>query len=218
MSARYPVPAARHRVEEEIRRSRFITTVRRAPDPEAARRFVAEISAEFADATHHCWAYVAGPPGDTARIGMSDDGEPRGTAGRPMLAQLLHGGVGEIVAVVTRYYGGVKLGRGGLGRAYSSGVQRALETLPLASRIHVRTRLLRLEYADVDPVFRLLDELGVRRLEEDFSGEVRLRLGIPDDRLETLDRRLAELTGGRAELTDPADDAASPDGPRSDDD
>ena len=127
---RYPVPAAVHRVEQEISRSRFITTVARASTIDEATDFIRRVGAEFADATHNCWAYVIGPPGDTARIGMSDAGEPHGTAGRPMLSALLYSGVGDVVAVVTRYYGGTKLGTGGLVRAYGGGVQQALATLP----------------------------------------------------------------------------------------
>ncbi|HSR43143.1 MAG TPA: YigZ family protein, partial [Longimicrobiales bacterium] len=116
------MPARVHRVEEVVRRSRFVTTLARAPDAEAAAAFVQRIRDEMPDATHHCWAFVAGPPGNTRAMGMSDDGEPHGTAGRPMLTALLHGGVGEVVAVVARWFGGTKLGTGGLARAYAGGV------------------------------------------------------------------------------------------------
>ena len=84
------IPARVHRVEEVIQRSRFVTTLAHAPSPEAAHAFVQRIRDEFPNATHHCWAFVAGPPGSTMTIGMSDDGEPHGTAGRPMLTTLLH--------------------------------------------------------------------------------------------------------------------------------
>jgi uncharacterized YigZ family protein len=132
---RYPIPAARHRVEEEILRSRFVTTLAYAPTVEEARAFIDEVRVEFDDASHNCWAYVVGQPGSTAQNGMSDDGEPHGTAGRPMLTVLLHSGVGDIAAVVTRYFGGTLLGKGGLVRAYSGGVQYALESLPTAEKV-----------------------------------------------------------------------------------
>jgi len=109
-AGRYHIPAGAVRVEEEIKRSRFITSLAPAPTVEAARALIAAVSAEFADANHNCWAYVVGPPGSTGQIGMSDDGEPHGTAGRPMLNVLLHSGIGDIVAVVTRYFGGTLLG------------------------------------------------------------------------------------------------------------
>ena len=132
MSNRYPIPATTHRTEEEIKRSRFITTVAHTPTLEDARTFVSQLKEEFADASHNCWAYVIGPPGSTSHIGMSDDGEPHGTAGKPMLTVLLHSGVGNICAVVTRYFGGTLLGKGGLVKAYSGGIKLALEDLPRA--------------------------------------------------------------------------------------
>ena len=115
----YKIPATLHRTEEKIKRSRFIATVAHASTEKDVKTFISMIKKEFPDATHNCWAYVAGPPGDTARVGMSDDGEPHGTAGKPILTVLLHSEIGEIVAVVTRYFGGTKLGKGGLVRAYS---------------------------------------------------------------------------------------------------
>ena len=93
----YVIPADTHRVQETIHRSRFITTVAHAPESDIAQEFVRQMRDEFSDATHNCWAFVAGPPGSTTHIGMSDDGEPHGTAGRPMLTTLLHSDVGEIV-------------------------------------------------------------------------------------------------------------------------
>ena len=90
----YSIPAGVHRVRETIKRSRFITTVSHAPEPEAAHTFVTRMRAEFGDATHNCWAFVAGPPGSMAHVGMSDDHEPHGTAGKPLLPALPPGGVG----------------------------------------------------------------------------------------------------------------------------
>ncbi|TVR59314.1 MAG: DUF1949 domain-containing protein [Gemmatimonadales bacterium] len=192
----YEVPSGFHRVEEVIRGSRFITTVDRARSEEEARRHIDAVRGEFADATHNCWAYVAGPPGDTARIGMSDDGEPHGTAGRPMLETLLHGEVGEICAVVTRYYGGTKLGRGGLGRAYAGGVNLALASLPTILRVD-RTRVwVEVAYPAVDPLLRHLDELGAVKEEEVYGARVRLLVAVPDRALDDLIRRVADWTAG----------------------
>ncbi|HEX5751256.1 MAG TPA: YigZ family protein [Archangium sp.] len=101
-NSRYPIPARLHRVEQELERSRFITTVAPAPTVEEAKAFIARVREEFPDANHNCWAYVVGPPGSTGMAGMSDDGEPHGTAGRPMLTALLHGNVGDVAVVVTR--------------------------------------------------------------------------------------------------------------------
>ncbi len=87
----------------------------------AAKAFVESVRADHPDARHHCVAWVAGPPDDSQQLGFSDDGEPAGTAGKPMLAQLMGSGVGEITAVVVRYYGGILLGTGGLVKAYGGG-------------------------------------------------------------------------------------------------
>ena len=155
MSDRYPVPAEVHRVEEEIQRSRFITTVAPADSIAVATAFIDQMRAAYADATHNCWAYLVGPPASSARVGMSDDGEPHGTAGRPMLNVLSHSGVGDIAAVVTRYYGGTKLGKGGLVRAYSGGVKLALASLPLLERVARRRVRLLLDYTAVTLLRRL---------------------------------------------------------------
>jgi uncharacterized YigZ family protein len=201
---RYPVPAGRHRVEESIRRSRFITTLARAATGEAAHAFIDEVRAEFADATHNCWAFVAGPPGSSTTVGMSDDGEPHGTAGRPMLEALLHSGVGEVAAVVTRYYGGVKLGKGGLQRAYSGGVQLALDSLPRAERVRRVELWVALEYAARDPVVRAMEEVDAVLVDEEYGAEVRLRVAVPATALGDFRRLAAEATSGRARI-EPAD-------------
>lgn len=192
----FPVPARIHRVEEVIQRSRFITTVARAPTPEAAHSFIQRMRDEFPDATHNCWAFVAGAPGSTRSVGMSDDGEPHGTAGRPMLTTLLHSGVGEIVAVCTRYYGGTKLGTGGLSRAYSGGVKLSLETLPV-EELMARARMeVEVTYPHVDGLQRLLDEVGAELEHEAYGASVRYVALVPEIRLARFQRQLADLTGG----------------------
>ncbi len=199
---RYPIPARVHRVEETIQRSRFITTVAHAPDAEAAHAFVQTVRDEYPDATHHCWAFVAGPPGSTTHIGMSDDGEPHGTAGRPMLTTLLHADAGEIVAVSTRYYGGVKLGTGGLSRAYAGGVKLALTSLPMEEKVDRVLADVTVGYADIDGLQRLVEELALPIEEEDFGAEVRLRVGVPVAELDGLRARIADLTRGAGRVED----------------
>jgi len=192
------VPSGEHRVEQVIQRSRFITTVARAPDADAAHGFIGRIREEFPDATHNCWAFVAGPPGDTARIGTSDDGEPHGTAGRPMLTTLLHGGVGEIVAVCTRYFGGVKLGTGGLSRAYSAGVKEALASLPTVERVDRVELTVRMAYADVDGFRRLAEAHDASLVAERFVADVSFVVAVPEPGRAAFEKALADLTQGRA--------------------
>ncbi len=195
---RYPIPAARCRAEVVIDRSRFICTIERAASPEEAQAFIREMRAAFPDATHNCWAFVAGPPGSTARIGMSDDGEPHGTAGRPMLTVLSHCGVGEIAAVVTRYYGGTNLGTGGLVRAYSAAVQAALEMLSTRERVEVTELTVTVSYAHLSAVRRALPECEATVLSETFAEDVTLRMSVPVAREAMLRTLLGNATGGQA--------------------
>jgi len=200
MADRYPIPAAFHRVEQTIKRSRFVTSLTHAPDMESARAFVAAVKAEFPDATHNCWAFNAGPPGDTAYVGLSDDGEPSGTAGKPMLNTLLHSGVGEIAVVVTRWFGGTKLGTGGLVRAYTGLVNLGLESLPLRDMVVTKRLGVSLPYPSVTLFKRLLPDFEAEVAEEAFSDVAEFTLDLPEERVDAFTRAVIELTGGRAEI------------------
>lgn len=193
---RYAVPASRHRVEQSIERSRFICTVQRIENAASAQAFVRELNAEFSDATHNCWAYVAGPPGSTNVVGMSDAGEPHGTAGRPMLTALLHSGVGEIAAIVTRYYGGTKLGAGGLVKAYGGTVQLALETLPLTVRVDYADVSISIGYPSIKVVQQAIVLLEAEVVKQEYGVEVCYRLRVPRDRVEMLRTIVADATRG----------------------
>ena len=197
-ASRYPVPAGVERVEEEIKRSRFVTTLGPAPTLEAARTFIAEVSTEFADASHNCWAYVVGPPGSTSQVGMSDAGEPHGTAGRPMLNVLLHSGVGDIVAVVTRYFGGTLLGTGGLVKAYSGGVQLGLQTLPVVEKVAMAEVTVVIDYSAVTPFQRLLPDYEAEVLRQEFAADATFVLSLPEERVDGLTAHVIELTNGLA--------------------
>jgi uncharacterized YigZ family protein len=199
--APYAVPAGDHRVEQTIERSRFICTLRRVDSSGAAQAFIREMSAEFADTTHNCWAYVAGPPGSTNVIGMSDAGEPHGTAGRPMLMVLLHSGVGEIAAVVARYFGGTKLGTGGLVKAYGGIVQLALESLPLAERVDYTEVRLSIGYPNISVVQQAIAALGGEVMEQEYGVDVRYRLRVPSANAEALRAAVADATRGDGEFS-----------------
>lgn len=197
MSSRYLIPASCHRVEDSIKRSRFIASIAHAPDIKKAKAFIVGIKAEFLDATHNCWAFNAGPPGDTAKIGMSDDGEPHGTAGKPMLGTLSHGDIGEIVVVVTRYFGGTKLGSGGLVRAYSGMVQMGLETLPTREQVETLAVTVSIPYAVITVFKRMLSDYEAEVRGKDFGTEAVFMLDMPVEHLPGFTSRLADLTDGR---------------------
>ncbi len=189
---------------EVVRRSRFIASLGPAPDPEEAQAFIRSVRQSFPDATHHAWAYVVGPPASTAQVGMSDDGEPHGTAGRPILNVLLHSGIGDVVAVVTRYFGGVKLGTGGLSRAYAGVVSRGLEALPTAERARLIDVTVEVPFASADALFRLLEELGARDRTESYGSGVVVRARIPERALEELRAGVATFTSGRGRVVESA--------------
>ena len=147
-SLRYSIPATGrekpHITELVIKKSRFVTQASHCVSAEDARGFTAEIRAHNFNASHNCWAFNALAPGQTGLSGSSDDGEPHGTAGRPMLQALLGSGVGEICVVVSRWFGGIKLGTGGLCRAYRQAVTENLATLPMREKIATERLLITL--------------------------------------------------------------------------
>lgn len=207
-SSGYPVPAAgTHRSEDTIGKSRFVASIGRARSRVEARAFIEAVRAELPAATHHCWAYNAGPPGDDAHVGLSDAGEPRGSAGRPVLDVLSNSGVGEIVAVVTRYFGGVKLGRGGLARAYAAAVQSALADLGTVRSVPSASVSIRIPFAAADPVFRLLRRIGAERDGESYASDLTIEARVPR-------AELARVLSGVAEITSGAGNVRVLDGPR----
>jgi uncharacterized YigZ family protein len=198
--ARYLVPGARHRAEQTIDRSRFICTVERVSSAADAQDFLREMNAEFADATHNCWAYLIGAPGSTDRIGMSDAGEPHGTAGRPMLTVLQHSGVGDVAAIVTRYYGGTNLGTGGLVKAYGGAVQLALATMPRVERIDYTELTVAVGYESISAVQQLLPRFESSSLGEEYGERATFRLRVPVANVVAMRAALLDATSGRAEV------------------
>jgi uncharacterized YigZ family protein len=132
---------------------------------------------------------------------MSDDGEPHGTAGRPMLNALLHGGVGEIVAVCVRYFGGTKLGTGGLTRAYSGGVKLLLESLPTEEKVQPVGLRIVVDYKVTDALGRLLGELEAVVVSQEFGERVTMQVLVPRDRAGSISEAVARLTRGRGTVS-----------------
>ncbi|WP_185996062.1 YigZ family protein [Nocardioides campestrisoli] len=181
--------------ELEIKRSRFLCVLRRVESEAAARAVVEEQRRVHWDARHHCSAFVLGPDGALQR--SSDDGEPSGTAGAPMLQVLRGREVSDAVAVVTRWFGGVLLGAGGLVRAYGDAVGAALDEVGTRERRLLGEWLLELDHADAGRVESELRARGVEVLDVEYAAHVRLLLGTGD--AAGLARTVAELTAGRAE-------------------
>jgi len=167
------VPAGAHRVEIQVVNSRFITTVRPAFSVEAAREFIKEVREEMPDASHHVPAFIIGH-GNAIQEGCQDDGEPSGTAGRPALSVLRGSGIGDIAVVVTRYFGGTRLGKGGLVRAYQDSVRAALESLPLAHKTSTHTLSFKTAYPFYERARQIVEEFEGQILEEIFTEAVTL--------------------------------------------
>ena len=196
----WPIPAEPVTVTEEIKKSRFITLLAHTDGVEAAKAFVESVRAAHPDARHHCVAWVAGAPDDSQQLGFSDDGEPSGTAGKPMLAQLMGSGVGEITAVVVRYYGGVLLGTGGLVKAYGGGVQRALNQLTTIRKMPLTAYNLSCDYAQLAGIESLLLQFEGKIVDSQYQDLVHLRVALPHSRLDEFSAKLADFSRGSLQL------------------
>lgn len=196
---RYRVPSGTAEAELVVKNSIFIGTAGPAPSAEAAQAFIDAVRAAYPDANHHAWAYriEGGPQGE---IGSSDDGEPGGTAGRPMLAILEGSGICEIVVVGTRYFGGIKLGTGGLVRAYGAAAREALKELPTEERVLHLLADLTVDYALYGNLRYLFPQQGVRIEEETFAERVTLRIAVPAEAFDEVSESLQELTNGEVRL------------------
>ncbi|MGO1385050.1 MAG: IMPACT family protein [Arachnia sp.] len=186
--------------ELEIRRSRFLTRLRRVASEEDARAVIEERRRTHFDARHHCSAFILGPDGRTAR--SSDDGEPAGTAGAPMMHVLQQNHLSDVVAVVTRYFGGIKLGAGGLVRAYSDAVAAAVATA--GTRDRELSALLRVDVpmsdaGAVESQLRsmvLADGSAVAVDNVEWLHEARITISVPEGTQAHLASALASLSGG----------------------
>lgn len=200
MAADYSIPAAPLEVSEEIKKSRFITYIAHTPTLEAAKAWIGEIKQQHPGARHHCWAFVAGAPQDSQVYGFSDDGEPSGTAGKPMLAQLMGAGLGEIAAVVVRYYGGVLLGTGGLVKAYGGGVGAALKQLETRIKRQQTASLIQCDYTDMGAVEALILAHQGQLLAADYGASVTLQVAWEAAVWGRIAQELIDRTQGRVSL------------------
>ena len=192
---RYPIPAEETRVEIKVKNSRFIATAAPVFSVDEAKAFVARMKAEFADASHNVPAYQVGF-GAAVTAHCSDDGEPSGTAGRPALAVVQGSGLGDIAVVVTRYFGGTKLGTGGLVRAYGDAVKAVLDVLPRAEKVPTHTVLITIPYSYVERSRLLVAEHNGRLLEEAFAADVDVLVQFTTERFPAFQDALTELSHG----------------------
>ena len=194
MVTSYSVIARNGAAEVEAKRSRFLCNLERVESEAEARAVVERLRKQHWDARHHCSAFVLGP--DAAIERSSDDGEPSGTAGAPMLEVLRGRGVSDVVAVVTRWFGGTLLGAGGLVRAYGDAVRAALDEVGLRERRLLRAVEIAVPHADAGRLESDLRSRGITVLDTTYDDLARLRLAVPADDVDRLSVLLAELTAG----------------------
>ncbi|SNS87845.1 uncharacterized protein, YigZ family [Noviherbaspirillum humi] len=183
--------------EIDIRKSRFLAFVLPVAGRDEAMRVLQRLREEHRAAAHVCWALMAG-----GQSGMSDDGEPSGTAGRPMLEVLRHHELDGVLAAVVRYYGGIKLGAGGLARAYTDAVAAALTKAQRIERIALAELVIECAYADEARVRRWVEHQGHALVDGSHGGTVRLTVRLPKDACVTAREALINLTQGRVGFPD----------------
>ena len=208
---RYPIPARETRSEIYVANSRFIATAAPAFSVDEAREFIARVRREFADASHNVPAYVIGY-GASVTAHCNDDGEPAGTAGRPALAGLRGSGLGDIAVVVTRYFGGTKLGTGGLVRAYGNAVRDVLSVLPRAEKVPTHTVMMTVPYSTFERVRLAIVEHYGRILDEDFGVDVTITAQFAVDRFPPFQSTLRDLSQGalQAEIVESNEETKVP--------
>lgn len=194
----YPVPAHELRIELSISKSRFISSLAPTFTVDEAKAFIARIKAEFPDASHNVPVFIIGH-GASETAHCSDAGEPSGTAGRPALAVLRGSGLGDVTVVVTRYFGGIKLGTGGLVRAYSEAVRLVVEAVPRAEKVLTHTLMLAFPYTYLERVRLLVAAQGGAVLDEEFTGEVALTARITVEKLPAFQAAMSDLTKGKVQ-------------------
>ncbi|MGM8898166.1 MULTISPECIES: YigZ family protein [unclassified Psychrobacter] len=175
----------------EIKKSEFITYAYPVTTREQAMFHVEQLREQYADARHWCWAYIIGDPDNTTSAGFDDDGEPNGTAGRPILNVLQHKSIGNVIIIVVRYFGGIKLGAGGLTRAYSGSAQAAVDEMILRPYVPMAQVQILAEFATEAQCRYVVESLNGSIDDVNYSKQVTLTVTIAEADIETLKERLA---------------------------
>ena len=175
----------------EIKKSEFIAYAYPVTSREQAMFHVEQLRQQYTDARHHCWAYIIGDPNNTTSAGFDDDGEPNGTAGRPILNVLQHKSIGNVIIIVVRYFGGIKLGAGGLTRAYAGSAQAAVDEMQLCPYIAVAQVQIVADFANESQCRYVIESLNGTIDEVAYSKEVLLTVTLAERDIEPLKTELA---------------------------
>ena len=191
-----PIPASRYTIESRVANSRFIATIAPAFSVEEAKGFILEINKKYPDATHNVPVYIIGH-GSSIVSHSSDNGEPPGTAGRPALSVLKGSGLGDTVLVITRYFGGTKLGTGGLVKAYSDAARDVIAAVPKAEKILVHYVSIQCPYNLFEKIARIIKQHQGEIIEDSFTDTVRLTFTLPINSYKKFQNAINEVSSGR---------------------
>jgi uncharacterized YigZ family protein len=181
MKKDYPIPAGYLERETEVKKSRFIARVAPVGTRDEVKEWLEQAHQDHPDARHICWAYQIGRPGSAAEAAMNDDGEPSGTAGKPILSVIQHKDMGDVLVMVIRYFGGIKLGAGGLVRAYAGAAESVLSAVDrVVQQPVVDTRVI-LSFADEQPLRHWCDVHGASVDSVDYGATVHARVSVPEN-------------------------------------
>lgn len=197
LSSPYQVAASELVEELVVNRSRFICYLFPCEQTADAKAYIKKLQIEHPQASHYCYAFILGRPDDSQKYGFSDDGEPSGTAGKPMLLALQGSNVGHLCAVVVRYFGGTKLGTGGLQRAYGGSVRQALQLLPTKVKIPMVNKQLACQYSQVNDVQHLLESVGAEIIDQSYEADVNFIIALPEAQLTDISDRLTGAFSGQ---------------------
>lgn len=186
MTNTYPFPAGTAEVATEAKKSRFIARAAKVRDRQEVQAFIDQARCDYPDARHHCWAYVLGNPLSAISAAQNDDGEPSGTAGKPILNVIQHKGVGDVVVVVIRYFGGIKLGAGGLVRAYSGAAEAVMSILPVEQSIAMQHVTLTMDFSREQLLRHWLEQSQGKLGEVEYSDKVVMEMSVPNNKMEEL--------------------------------
>ena len=184
--------------EIEEKKSRFLGKVKPVETEEEALAFIESIKKQYWDARHNCYAFVIGEHSESIRC--SDDGEPSGTAGKPMLEVLQNNGLKNVVAVVTRYFGGTLLGTGGLVRAYTQATQAALEEAQVATMTLMSVLTIRTDYNAIGKIKYMFAQADTLVMREEYGVDVAVTIAVPVAEKEAMQKKIIEATNGKAEM------------------
>lgn len=189
----YPIPTEQAFAEIEIKKSRFLGYAKGISNREEGMAWLEVIKQKYPDARHHCWAYLLGNPSCATNAGMGDDGEPSGTAGKPILNVLQHKGVGDIMIIVVRYFGGIKLGAGGLTRAYSQSAQAVMEVLNTEFQVPVVNIKLVCDFAQEQQIRHFIGQVQGDIIHVDYQNRVIINATIPEADLTSFQQNISSM-------------------------